>query len=487
MTRSAVFLPLLATLAALGAGCAKDLVCAQGELDCNGRCTSVQIDSSHCGTCGNSCGAYQECNAGACECGPGTTQLQDGCFDLHTSALHCGASDVSCGVAEVCATSGETTACASACPGSLAACDGGCVDLQADRWNCGGCGTRCDRGESCRAGTCAPDLYVACFATDDVRPLNAALRTGLPRPAGDGPIALTVAGSRLWVAGSISHSLVSFPLDLGGAGKESLLGGSDLEAIASRDGLVYTANVGSGSLVVFDAATGRVVDEVNLEAVPGTATGINPRGIAFAGGHVYVALYGLNAQSGGQEVVRIDGIGTEASGAVVKRVSVADLADAPGLAFPSHLAVVGTKVYATLANLKLDGQFYTAPAGHSKLAVLDTASDDALTSVDLGEACTNAGGMTVSGATLWVACGGSGKLLPVDVSGVAPAVGLPIPSQLIGPGNIAFCAGMGYVTDQWSGTVERFDPQGGGESVTAELCPTSSAGWSWAADLACAP
>jgi hypothetical protein len=483
MTRPVIL--SLVVAAALGAGCGKDIVCAQGELLCDGHCTSVQIDSNHCGTCGHACGAYQECNAGACECGPGTTQLTDGCFDLRTSPAHCGAADVSCQGGQVCATTGDVTTCADACPGGLQTCEGGCVDLQTDRWNCGGCGQRCDRGESCRAGACGPDLYVACFATDQVYPVDATLRSGLPRAAGDGPIGLAVGADRLWVAASISHSLVSLPLAFDQAGREQILGGADLEGIFAANGLVYVSDTGSSSLVVANAVTGQIVDEIVL----GGDNGINPHGIAAVGDRVYVALYGTDAQSGGQEIVAVAGAGSAAGGAVAKRISVAALADPPGLAFPSRVVAVGTKVYGTLANLKLDptGQYYSAPAGPSKLAVIDTASDDALGAVSLGADCTDAGDVTANGTTLWIVCGGTGKLLSVDVSGETPVVGAAIASSFAGPGNIAFCGGMGYVTDQWSGTVERFDPLGGEQPSTAVLCPTSAAGWSWAADVACAP
>lgn len=476
--------PTLAALTALAlalGACDGDheKTCAAGEQLCGGACTSVEIDSANCGACGAACGAYQECNAGACECGPGTASCGDACVDLAADPAHCGACDVACGSGQVCAAG----ACAAACPSGQLACGGGCADASTDRWNCGACGNRCDRGESCREGTCRPDAYVACFATDDVRPVNAALRAGLPRAAGDGPIALAVAGGRVWAAASLSHSLVSFPLDLGAAGVETVLGGGDLEALSASGDRLWVANVGAGSLVVYDAAARRVVDEIVL----GSA-GENPRWVAFAGDRAYAALYGRDPESGGQEVAVID----VATGDLVRRVPLQALADAPGLPFPSHAVAAGTKVYVTLANLGLDAYgYYTLPAGSGKLAVIDTAADDALSSIDLGDGCLNPGGLAASadGRMLWVACGGSGAVLPVELGETAVTVHAPLmaPPAVGAPGNVAPCGGTGYVTDQWSGSVWRFDLSTGETLAAEEICPRSQAGWAWAADVACAP
>ena len=145
-------------------------------------------------------------------------------------------------------------------------------------------------------------------------------------------------------------------------------------------------------------------------------------------------------------------------------------------------------MYVALANLKLGAWgYYTDPAGNGKLAVIDTAADDAVTFVDLGPGCTNAGGLALAGGVLWVACGASGTLVPVDLSGGAPAPGDPVAFGGFAPGKLAFCSGSGYVTDQWSGTVIRFDPSGVEAPASAEICPMSDAGWAWAADIECVP
>jgi hypothetical protein len=481
---------ILAAVALALAACSSDKTCPTGEALCGDACTSLEIDSANCGACGVACGAYQECDAGSCACGPGTAECGGECVDLTASPSHCGACGNDCtagGDGPKCATVAGATACTLECPAPLADCGGGCVELARDRWNCGACGVACRRGEDCRDGACKPDLVVACFATDDVRPANSALRVGLARNAGDGPIALALSGGRVYAANSLSHTLSSFAQDLGD-GREIVLAGEDFEALAARDDRLYVSNAGFGTLIVYDPAQEKVVDEVAL----GERSGINPRGIAFVGDRAYVALYGTHATSGGQEVVVVDfsGLATCTAppcGEVVRRISVLDGADGEGLPFPSQPLARGTKVYVTLANLKLGGfGFYTDPAGNGKLAVIDTAAEDAVAYVDLGDGCTNPGGIAELGDTLWIACGATGTLLPVDVSGASPDPGAPVATTVV-PGKLAFCRGSGYVTDQWSGTIMRFDPAGLEAPHSAAVCPESEAGWAWAADVACAP
>jgi hypothetical protein len=485
---------------AFGAACTKERTCPQGETLCGDACTSLDIDARNCGACGAACGAYQECDAGACACGPGAVDCGGGaCADLATSPTSCGACGNACSAGNggaVCGTSGGVTACQPSCPGGLVDCAGACVDLASDFWSCGGCGKACQAGESCRGGSCRADVFVACFATDDVRPANRALRAGLPRKAGDGPIALAIAGSRLWAANSLSHSLSAFPLDLS-SGTELALGGSDFEGLAEHGGRLFVSNAGSGTLLVWDPVAGKAIDEVAL----GDLSGVNPRGVAFVGDRAYVALYGTNPSSGGQEVVAVDfsSLATCTAppcGSVVGRISMLPAADADGLPFPSDVVADGAKVYVALANLKLGAYgYYTDPAGDGKLAVIDSAAGDATTFVDLGSMCTNPGGLALDGNVLWVSCGGSGTLVPVDLSAATPepASFFVVLAGIGAPGKLAFCGGTGYVTDQWSGTVARFDTSWAfGSSMaeapaSAEICPPSDAGWAWAADVECVP
>jgi hypothetical protein len=60
----------------------------------------------------------------------------------------------------------------------------------------------------------------------------------------------------------------------------------------------------------------------------------------------------------------------------------------------------------------------------------------------------------------------------------------PVDASAIVPGNLAFCGGLGYVTDQASGAVLRFDPGTRTASDPVEVCPTVY--FAWATDVACA-
>jgi hypothetical protein len=144
--------------------------------------------------------------------------------------------------------------------------------------------------------------------------------------------------------------------------------------------------------------------------------------------------------------------------------------------------------------------YYTDPAGNGKLAVVDSAASDALSFLDLGAGCLNPGGIAARGGTVWVACGAAASqaIVPVDVAGPAPVVRAPVatPSPTPGafafvPGSVAFCGGMGYVTDQWSGDLIRFDPAHPAAQAGMTVCPLNAPpqefGWAWAADVACAP
>lgn len=501
-----VFLPVLL------AACDENLVCPAGEAECDGRCVSVLSDAANCGACGVACGAQEACVAGTCACGPGTAACGDACADLASDPANCGACGTRCAGADVCSAS----ACAASCGDGLTACDRACVDLDADRYHCGACGQACGAGETCTAGTCQA-LQVACFSTNDVRSVSADLSSvGPARTAedgvGTGPIALAIAGGQVYVANSLSNSVSMLPLDGRLPGTEKVLAGNDFEYVVGHEGVLFVANSGGGTVIVYDPARDRVLDELTFQG----RTDTNPRAIAFAGARAFVPLYGgQDEATGGQAIGVLDladlatcvaaqGTARPPCGAVQKIIDLRGNAaafDAPGLPFPSRVAVADDKVLVTLANLKkvtdetspLKG-FYVDPAGPGRLAVIDTAKGDALTIVSLGE-CQNPGAIAVNGAEAWVSCGGGAApgLLRIDVSGAAAvpdATVLPITGLGLGaPGNLAFCDGMGYVTDQWSGSVLRFDPTGAAAPSTTTVCPTSEGpfGYAWAADVACAP
>ncbi|HET6921959.1 MAG TPA: hypothetical protein VFI16_02310 [Anaeromyxobacteraceae bacterium] len=424
------------------------------------------------------------------------------------------------------------------CPSDQVACGGHCAALATDPASCGACGHACAADEACHAGTCArcasfcgagrcvgrvchADVEVACFTTDEVRGVTLALEAaGPPWAVDDGPISLAPSGGATWVAHALATTLLGLRPDLA-LPLRVVLGGSDLESVRPFGDLLAVSDSGAGTLVVVDPAAPAVVDEVSLAVKSGDFP--NPLGAAFAGTRGYLALYGTASASPGpsfaeaQQIAVVD-LSASATcqsppcGTVVARIgldvppgpSTPGTYDPPGFPFPSRALAVEEppgrfRVFVTLANLGEAchpdfGCFYTVPAGNGRLAVVDTAAGDALTAVDLGAGCLNPGGLAALGTTVWVACGGSGTILPVDVSGTTPSVGaalaLPAPAGSFGfvPGNLAFCGGWGFVTDQFSGTIARFDPAGPAPVTTREVCPVDPiAGFAWAADVACGP
>jgi hypothetical protein len=518
-------------LLALLAACHRDLVCPAGEVACGGRCVSLLDDHENCGACGRACGPLEACGAGTCACAAGVATCGGTCTDLARDAAHCGACETACAPAELCTTAEGTTACTASCPAGFTACGRACVELAADRLHCGACGNACAQGQSCRAGACRAEVQVACFATNDVRPVNADLSpAGSPRAAGGSPVALAVGGDALYSANGLPAGVGVLPLDDRLPSSVAVFTGStDVQDVTAAAGTVLATNASAGTLVVLDGA-GRPLDELVL---PGTAP--NPHGVAVAGTTGWVALYGdgPNGFSGlptttGQRIAKIElsavaacaapdpappacGAGNACPagrecregacrvrcGEVVREIDLLEVpgsADAQGYPFPNRVVAAGGRAFVTLSNLgfaDLGGGFagYFRPAGNGKLAIVDAAAGDAVRIVDLGPGCRNPGDLVLQGTTLFVACGSlsfageaPGAIVPVDVAG-EPVVGSPIDASAIVPGNLAFCGGRGYVTDQGSGRVMRFDPVSRSAEAPVEVCPTVF--FALASDVAC--
>lgn len=526
--------PLLLTLALLAvvaAGCNDKLTCPQGETACGGRCVSLLSDADHCGACGNACGALGVCSAGTCGCAPGVAVCGGACTDLARDPRHCGGCDTACGAGELCLAAADATTCTASCPAGFTACQGACVDVQSDRLHCGACGRTCPTGQTCRDGACAAAVQVACFATGDVRPVTADLvPAGPPRLALGSPTVLAASADMIYTGNGFPAGLGVLPLDDRLPPRLTVLPGDDVEGVTTYANAVLVSNAGVGTLVVADAS-GAVLDEIVL---PGDAP--NPHGVAMLGTTAWVALYGdgPNGFSGrpdvtGQALAAVDlsalpacmadaappacgqdgacGPGRECrDGAcrlrcgtvsgVVDLLAVAGAADADAYPFPHSVAARGDRVYVTLANLRRfdlgNGSFgYLEPAGHGRLAVVDTARANAVTIVDLGPECGNPGSLAVSGATAWVACGSfsfpaaaPSRIIPVDLGNPqAPVVQASVDASGIVPGGLAICGGLGYVTDQASGAVMRFDPSTRAAEAPVTVCPTQF--FAFASDVAC--
>jgi hypothetical protein len=267
------------------------------------------------------------------------------------------------------------------------------------------------------------------------------------------------------------------------------------------------SNASTNTLVVVDPGAGKL-DEWSLGDYA------NPHGIATVGSTAYVALYGEGPNANhsaatGQAIAKVDlsdlpacvaGKATRCGSVLgaIDLASVKGAADAGAYPFPSRIAALGTKLYVTLANLEYancgSGFFaYCKPAGDGKLAVIDT-SDDSVSIADLGADCKNPGAIAISGTTAWVTCGSftfsseaPGAAVPVDLAGAAPAVGAKVDASSVAgsffaPGAIAVCGGKGYVGDQLSGTVARFDVGTKALDGSAPACPF---GYAFVADIDC--
>jgi len=384
------------------------------------------------------------------------------------------------------------------CTTDQVTCDGQCTSLRSDAGNCGACGRACGAGQSCSAGLCCqgdqcpPAVYAACFNGNAVQGATAAVvPVGAPLPMdASGPISLAWRGASLWVANSISNTLNEMkvsPAGLAAVGTFPTVSipvsgpFSDLEFLAEWNGLLHLSNAAAGSLLIVDPASASpVVKEIPLGDFS------YPQGMAFRGNKVYVAL------NGSGEVVVVD----LTSRTVTRRIDLSALASPGGNALPSRLAVSGDRVYVTLWNL--DASY--APAGHGRLAVIDTATDalvPGVNPVDLGSSCLNPAGIAVLGGTAWVTCGffpytatsaadiTGAAFVPVDLSGPAPLVGAAVPAALAAPGAISFCSGMGFAADRFSGNVLRFDPAARTVAGRGLVCPPSGTGSSFVADVIC--
>jgi hypothetical protein len=82
-------------------------------------------------------------------------------------------------------------------------CGDRCVAVRSDAQHCGACGNACGAGQACQAGvctdcsggTCAADVFAACFNTDEVRGVtNNLLAAGGSIPTDDGPLSLSRVG-----------------------------------------------------------------------------------------------------------------------------------------------------------------------------------------------------------------------------------------------------------------------------------------------------
>jgi hypothetical protein len=90
-----------------GASCCGDTCCPTDNPNfqcCNGQCTSLNGNASHCGSCDHACGPDEACDGTTCvaKCSSGMTRCGRLCVDTSTDSSNCGTCGHSCGAGETC-------------------------------------------------------------------------------------------------------------------------------------------------------------------------------------------------------------------------------------------------------------------------------------------------------------------------------------------------------------------------------------------------
>ncbi|QSQ11855.1 DUF4215 domain-containing protein [Myxococcus landrumensis] len=79
--------------------------CLPPRLMCGGACVDVLSNNSHCGACGNACGAGKTCTVGVCTtpvCLPPRMTCAGECVDVLSNNAHCGTCGNACGTGTTC-------------------------------------------------------------------------------------------------------------------------------------------------------------------------------------------------------------------------------------------------------------------------------------------------------------------------------------------------------------------------------------------------
>lgn len=149
--------------------------CPAGRLACSGVCIDPASDVDNCNGCGIVCPFNWACEEGiceavcdppcddfrevcvdqdVCECREGFTACDGECVDIEADNEHCGSCSNDCELG-VC----EGGTCVGECDPELLECEGACVDPLSDPSHCGDCDIACEAQEVCVAGECA--LYAS--------------------------------------------------------------------------------------------------------------------------------------------------------------------------------------------------------------------------------------------------------------------------------------------------------------------------------------
>jgi hypothetical protein len=496
------------------------LECTGGTTQCNVTCVFLSSDPANCGACGLACQPGAVCVApdgglfGECQC-PVAQQLCEGkCSNVNTDPNNCGAcaseGGAVCQNGQVCAPQPDGGASCQLSCGTAVECNGGCVNLSNDPSNCGACGNICAQGYSCHptpqgtaAGTCLPDVVVACIATSpSVAPI---FDSPLQPVAGPGvlltssvPGGLGILGDGLLVAteGPLPELVLE---NLALPSPEAPLLGSqgpdyvEVDTRSDAGSWVYVVDGTGNTLIVL---TGPPSARAQMLLPDGGVQGLgllldggypfgqnaDPQPYARVGNEIFVPLYGTfpPVQPPGGTVVRLDVTNPSSP----QLVGTYDLTLVPLQSFdggssiprPNQALLHNGYVYVVLNNLDAN---YNA-AGPSVLVKIDPSQPpdggqggiaQTLT-LDAG-VCLDAVSMTENAGGLVVSCFGQAQFnssfntVAVDRSGVllldvtdtllsayspqcpdaGPACTPPI------AGSVALVNGRIYVGDQSSGRV----------------------------------
>jgi hypothetical protein len=165
-------------------------------------------------------------DSGQLDCSVGTVRCGDTCVGTQTDSKNCGACGSACNAGNVCVAG------SCVCPTGAVSCNGVCTFLAGDPANCGACGNVCGQGNVCSNGNC-----FACAADPDGGTPTQCQRTGLIAGCIDAPaggmrqVNLDTAGNLLGIGALATPSGATFPDALGIFGANVLYSDNDSASV----------------------------------------------------------------------------------------------------------------------------------------------------------------------------------------------------------------------------------------------------------------
>jgi len=430
-----------AALGLLMAGCpAQGVDCGELLTGCGGTCVDASSDDRNCGACGNACAQAEVCVAGSCQCAPNATQCGSQCSVTASDAANCGGcagqDGQVCATGEVC----EAGRCKAACDFTTSSrCGDACVNLRTDPNHCGACDQACGNAKSCKAGVCSYDVVAACFNTGQVVGIQAGSDLKGPNvPLGDRPQSLARVQDVLLVLDAATKLRQARLTDYSKLNEEVSTGNAPNHMLVN-DPFVYVINSTSNTLLTFSRRKEpkpqpvdgtRFPDGLGLAPVASLDFGANTNPFAMAqlGDQLWVTLYGnlLGDTSAGGKVARVS-LANPAQPTLLEPAvelptgaALQPFSGSNPIAGPAGLVVHRGSLYVTLNNI--DPNTFN-PGGPGLLAKINPGTR-AVSTVNLGPGCLNAGWAAPVGNKLLVSCAGQAtydanfNLLAVEKTGL---------------------------------------------------------------------